>query len=310
MSALHSSQINAVRRFSRFYTRRIGVLHEGLLGSPLSLTEGRMVYEIATRGQTTASDLCDDLDLDTGYVSRTLKALEARGVIARTASPDDARKSLLALTPDGQRLFDGINEASKREVASLIAPLDDLGRSALVRSMVEIERLLAMPAGDTAKSNVTLRPPKAGDIGWVIHRHGALYTQEYGWDDTFEAMVAKVAADFIDNYNPARDHCCIAERCGAVLGSAFVVAKDESTAKLRLVYVEPRARGLGLGRRMVDDCMQFAREAGYTRMTLWTNDVLFAARKLYEQLGFVMTASEPHRSFGQDLVGETWERQL
>lgn len=310
MTAPLPTHIDTIRRFSRFYTRRIGVLHEGLLGSALSLTEGRIVYEIATRAQTTATNLRDDLDLDAGYLSRTLKSLEARHVITRTASASDARQTLLKLTADGQRLFADIDAASKREVAMLLHPLDSADRAVLVNAMTAIERLLSTEHGDAPGRDVVLRPHRPGDMGWVVHRHGILYTQEYGWDQTFEALVAKVAADFIDSFNPARDYCCIAERDGQILGSAFVVAKDATTAKLRLVFVEPQARGLGIGRRMVEDCLQFARTSRYARMTLWTNDVLVPARALYERLGFELTASEPHRSFGQNLVGETWERDL
>jgi DNA-binding MarR family transcriptional regulator/GNAT superfamily N-acetyltransferase len=312
------STIAAVRRFSRFYTRAIGVLHEGLLGSPLTLTEGRIVYEIANRTTTTASDLRDDLGLDAGYLSRTLKALEARSVITRALSPADARQSLLALTPEGQRLYRAINAASKREVGAMLQPLPVAGQARLVQAMAEIERLLGRPAPDAsvtpaiapAASRIILRPHRPGDIGWVIHRHGALYAADYGWDITFEALVAKVAGEFIETFDPATCCCFIAERAGEILGSAFVVPKDKATAKLRLVYVEASARGLGLGRQLVEASMQFARDAGYTRMTLWTNDVLVPARRLYETLGFEMTASEPHHSFGQDLIGETWERAL
>jgi DNA-binding MarR family transcriptional regulator/GNAT superfamily N-acetyltransferase len=305
-----SHTIAAVRRFSRFYTRAIGVLHEGLLGSPLSLTEGRIVYEIANRALTTATDLRDDLGLDAGYLSRILKALEARAVIQRTISQSDGRQALLTLTAQGRRLYGQINTASKREIADLIAPLGTQDRRKLVSAMATVERLLTEPKDGDGQPAVILRPHRPGDIGWVISRHGALYAEEYGWDITFEALVAKVAGEFIENFNPATDRCFIADRDGEILGSAFVVAKDATTAKLRLVYVESGARGTGLGRRLVEACMQFAKGAGYRRMTLWTNDILLPARRLYEILGFVMTASEPHRSFGHDLVGETWERDL
>jgi DNA-binding MarR family transcriptional regulator/GNAT superfamily N-acetyltransferase len=310
MPAPVSQTITSVRRFSRFYTRAIGVLQEGLLGSPLSLTEGRIVYEIANRAQTTATDLSGDLCLDAGYLSRTLKTLEARDVIERTTSQSDGRQALLTLTAQGRHLYDQINAASKREIAQLIAPLDADDRGKLVSAMATVERLLSNPNAGDRNPGVLLRPHRPGDIGWVVSRHGALYAQEYGWNITFEALVAKVAAEFVEKFNPATDCCFIADRGGEILGSAFVVPKDKKTAKLRLVYVESDARGTGLGRRLVEACMQFARDAGYTRMTLWTNDVLLPARRLYESLGFVMTASEPHHSFGHDLVGETWERDL
>lgn len=308
MGNSHAAEIAAIRRFNRYYTRAIGALHEGLLGSNLTLTEGRVVFETATRQAPTATIVGQELGLDPGYMSRLVKSLEARGIVERAPHPSDARQSLLALTATGRALFDEINAASAREVGALIAGLSDGQRRDLVASMTTIETLLGGMSPPT--SAVVLRPHKPGDIGQVISRHGAIYAAEYGWDITFEALVARVAADFIDNFDARSDCCFIADRGGNVLGSAFVVRKDEVTAKLRLVYVEASERGFGLGRRLVEACMQFARDAGYQRMTLWTNDVLLPAKRLYQALGFEMTASEPHRSFGVDLVSETWERDL
>ncbi len=299
--------IDAVRRFSRFYTQRIGVLQEGLLGSDLSLTEGRVVYELGTRARVTARDLCADLGLDPGYLSRILKRFEARGLLQRTVSKDDARQADLALTREGRALFQEINSKSHDEIAALLAQASAADKRALVEALGRVERMLG---GKPDDGEITLRTHRIGDIGWVIHRHGVIYAEEYGWDAMFEAMVARVAADFIDQFKPGREVCWIAERSGTILGSTFVVEKSADIAKLRLVYVEQAARGTGLGRRLLDAAMSFAREAGYRRMTLWTNDVLLPARRLYETAGFVLTDSESYRGFGKDLVGETWERDL
>lgn len=306
-SDMDQRTIEAVRRFSRFYTQRIGVLQEGLLGSDLSLTEGRVLYELGTRSSPTARDLCSDLGLDPGYLSRILKRFEARGLLKRTASKADARRSQLRLTASGKALFSDINSKSHEEIAALLEHATAADRRALVAAMAQVEKTLS---GAPATGEIVLRPHRPGDMGWVIHRHAVIYADEYGWDGTFEALVARVAADFIDHFKPGREYCWIAERSGEILGSAFVVEQSTDIAKLRLVYVEQAARGAGLGRRLLDAAMTFARNAGYKRMTLWTNDVLVPARRLYETAGFVMTASEAYRGFGKDLVGETWERDL
>ena len=308
-AATSADAIVAVRRFSRFYTRAIGVLHEGFLGSSLTLTEGRIVYELANRHAPTATAIGHDLGLDPGYMSRVLKSLETRAIIERAPNPADGRQALLSLTATGRGLYDEINAASKREVGGMLAPLSDGERRRLVGAMADIEALLGR-GQDPSRGEIKLRPHRPGDIGWVVSRHGAIYAEEYGWDITFEAAVARVAAEFIEKFDNRTDCCFIADRGGEILGSAFVVRKDAATAKLRLVYVEASARGTGLGRRLVEACMQFARDAGYSRMTLWTNDVLLPARRLYTSLGFELTASEPHHSYGVDLVGETWERGL
>lgn len=299
--------IDAVRRFSRFYTQRIGVLQEGLLGSDLSLTEGRVVYELGTRTATTARDLCQELALDAGYLSRILKRFEARGLIDRKPLEDDARQAEIALTAEGRGLFADINRKSHDEIAALLGSASPADRRALVDALTCVEQTLGAGAYPTP---VRLRPHMPGDMGWVIHRHGAIYAEEYGWDQTFEALVARVAADFIDQFKPGREFCWIAERGTTILGWAFVVESSADVAKLRLVYVEASARGTGLGQRLLDAAMRFARDAGYKRMTLWTNDVLLPARRLYERAGFVMTAQNAYRGFGKDLVGETWERDL
>lgn len=309
MPAPSAADIAAVRRFTRFYTRLIGVLQEGLLGSPLTLTQARIVYEIAQHDGSTATALGQDLGLDAGYLSRLLKDLESRQIIARSPNPADGRQALLALSDEGLRLFGEIDAASKREVGCMLRALSTTDRERLTAAMATIETLLGS-GGSPPTPEIILRPHRPGDIGHVISRHGAIYAAEYGWDITFEALVAKVAAEIIENFDSRSDVCFIAELSGEILGSAFLVRKEDTTAKLRLVYVEEAARGTGLGRRMVEACMQFARDAGYTRMTLWTNDVLVPARKLYQSLGFEMTASEAYRAFGVDLVSETWEREL
>ena len=301
--------VTAVRRFTRFYTRRIGVLQEGLLGSSLTLTEARIVYEIATRARTTATDLREELDLDAGYLSRTLKGLEAREVVNRAVDPSDQRQSVLTLTAGGDKLFAEVDAASKREVGAVLGRLATPDQASLVAAMATIERLFQQ-SEHPKRSAIVLRPHRPGDMGWVISRHGSLYAREYGWDITFEALVAKIAGEFIETFDGKSDCCFIAERGGENVGASFVVRKDATTAKLRMVIVDPSARGLGVGRQLVEACMQFARDAGYTRMTLWTNDVLVSARRLYQSLGFEMIASEPHHSFGVDLVSETWERDL
>lgn len=302
------ARIAAIRGFSRFYTRRIGVLHEGLHGSPFSLTEGRIVYELAQRDGVTAADLGADLGLDAGYLSRVLRALEERGVLLRRPSRSDGRQNILSLTDSGRTAYAALNASSHDEIAAVLADLPEAQQQRLVDSLATAEALLGGTAPQTPA--YILRPHRPGDIGWVIQRHGELYAEEYGWDISFEALVAQVAADFLRDFNPADDCCWIAEKDGERVGSAFVVRKDETTAKLRMVIVDPKARGLGLGRRLVEECMRFARSAGYTRMTLWTNDVLHAARHIYEKAGFTLVASEPYRGFGKDLVSETWERDL
>ncbi len=306
--AVSRPEVEAVRRFTRFYTRRLGVLREGLLASPYSLTEARLIYELAQRDGATASDLVRELDLDAGYVSRLLKGLESRGLIARRPSATDGRQTLVSLTAAGRDAFAELDTRSRGEVEALLAPLDGAARTRLVTAMTAIEELLDSQA--QARPAYLLRPHRPGDIGWVIQRHAELYAEEYGWDGSFEVLVAEIAGAFLRDFDPARECCWIAERDGARVGSVFVARQSEEVAKLRMLLVEPRARGLGLGRRLVEEAIAFARRAGYRRMTLWTNDCLTAARRIYEGAGFKLVASEPHRSFGRDLVGETWALEL
>ncbi|MDE2200276.1 MAG: MarR family transcriptional regulator [Rhodospirillales bacterium] len=303
-----TAEIRAVRRFSRFYTRRIGVLHEGLLGGPLTLTEGRIVYELAQAGEDTAARLGAGLGLDAGYLSRLLRGLAARGLVARRPSARDGRQSLLSLTAAGRALFTTIDARSQAEVGAMLAALPAAGRRHLVAALATAERLLG--ATGAAPAPVTLRAHRPGDMGWVVHRQAVLYAAEYGWDGSFEALVAEIVAKFIRDFDPARERCWIAEREGAVLGSVFLVRDTDEVAKLRLLYVEAAARGLGLGRRLVEECIGFARAAGYRRLTLWTNDILVAARHIYQQAGFRLVGEERHHSFGHDLVGQFWELDL
>lgn len=301
-------RVAAVRRFNRFYTQKIGVLNEGLLNSPFSLTEARVLYELAHREQPTASELVRDLGLDAGYMSRILRGFEKKGLIEKTRSKTDGRQSHLTLTRKGQEAFAPLNVRSRNEIGAMLGRLSESDQDRLVNAMHVIEELL--DAKPEAKAPYLLRPHQPGDIGWVIHRHGVLYAQEFGWDERFEAMVAEIAAEFINKYDPTKERCWIAEKDGEIVGSVFLVKKSPTVAKLRLLLVEPKARGLGIGKRLVDECIRFARQAGYRKITLWTNSVLVTARRIYERAGFRLVESAPHHRFGQDLISETWELKL
>lgn len=297
-----------VRRFNRFYTRQIGVLNEGLLRSHFSLTEVRVLYELAHRSQPTASELATELALDPGYLSRLLSNFTKRGLVRRAPSSADGRQTLLSLTRKGHDTFAGLDERADEEIAGILDRLGPSERARLLDAMGAIRSLFGDEArADEGEAPFTLRQHRPGDIGWVTHRHGALYAQEYGWDERFESLVARIVADFVDNYDPKRERCWIAERNGAIVGSVFLVKQTERVAKLRLLLVEPSARGLGIGKRLVAECVRFARETGYHKITLWTQRNLQAARHLYELAGFQLVKSEPHRSFGHKLVAETWE---
>lgn len=313
--SISAEQIARIRAFNRDYTRRIGVLSEGLLDSPYSLTEVRVMYEIAHRSGVTAAELADDLELDRGYLSRLLKGFETKKLLARAASVDDGRRQHLRLTPAGLRVFEPLERRSQEQVKGMLAALDEDRRRAFLGAMEVIQRAL----GDTASGQrmepaqalpVTLRPHRVGDMGWVVQRHGELYAQEYGWNEEFEALVAEITVEFIRKLDPARERCWIAERDGKRVGCIFLVAKDATTAKLRLLLVEPETRGLGVGRTLVSECVKFAREVGYQKIVLWTQENLTAARHLYDQAGFQRIARDPHHSFGHDLVAETWELEL
>jgi DNA-binding MarR family transcriptional regulator/GNAT superfamily N-acetyltransferase len=300
--------VETVRAFNRFYTRQIGLLDEGLLRSEFSLTEVRVLYELAHRDGSTAAELGRDLHLDAGYLSRILKKLGNRRFIARTRSRDDARRSVLALTRAGREAFEPLNRASYDQIAGMIGQLPAGDQEKLVKAMRRVQELL----GGKPKPEVSyvLRPHRSGDIGWITHRQGILYAQEYGWDETFEALVAEIAAAFVKNFDPRRERCWIAEREGEIVGSVFLMRQSDEIGKLRLLYVEPAARGLGIGRRLVKECIRFAGTKGYKTLTLWTNDVLVSARRIYEAAGFRLVAEERHTSFGKHLVGQSWELDL
>ena len=301
-----ANRIAAVRRFSRFYTRTIGALQEGLLQSRFSLAEARLLYELAQRAGVTATELARELDIDSGYLSRILQRFEQDGLIARVSSETDRRQSLLSLTEAGRDAFAPLDARSREEIGTLLTALPEPAQAALVAAMGRIETLLGAPS----RAPWLLRQHRPGDIGWVVARHGALYAEEYGFDARFEALVANVAGEFLAAHDPARERCWIAERDGVNVGSVFLMRKSAEVAKLRLLIVEPATRGLGIGRRLVAECIGFARDAGYRGITLWTNDVLIAARSIYQQAGFHLVARVPHRDFGPPMVGEDWELAL
>ncbi|HEX2181985.1 MAG TPA: bifunctional helix-turn-helix transcriptional regulator/GNAT family N-acetyltransferase [Rubrobacteraceae bacterium] len=301
-------RIEAVRRFNRFFTRRIGVLREGLLHSRYSLTEARVLFELANRDEPTATDLSRELGLDPGYLSRTLARLEEQGLVARARSERDGRRRLLSLTPDGEKAFSLLDSRSREEMAEMLGGLSEGDQVRLLEAMRTIEGIFE----DSLKFSepFVLRAHEPGDMGWVVHRHGVLYAREYGWDESFEALVARIVADFIDGYDPAKERCWIAEMGGERVGCVFLVKASDAVAKLRLLLVEPEARGLGLGNRLVEECIRFAKSRRYEKLTLWTNSVLDAARHIYEEHGFVLVDEEEHHSFGHDLVGQNWELAL
>jgi len=299
-------RVAAVRRFSRFYTRTIGALQEGLLHSPFSLTEARIIYELAQRASVTATELGRELGIDAGYLSRILQRFERDGLLVRASSETDRRQSQLSLTRAGRDAFTPLDARSREQIGTLLGALPEPAQAALVAAMGRIETLL----GERRTAPWLLRQHRPGDIGWVVARHGALYAEEHGLDARFEALVAQVAGEFLAGHNPVRERCWIAEHDGINVGSVFLVRKSDEIAKLRLLIVEPTARGLGIGRRLVAECIGFAREAGYRSITLWTNDVLTAARNIYQQAGFRLVASAPHRDFGPPMVGEDWELSL
>jgi DNA-binding MarR family transcriptional regulator/GNAT superfamily N-acetyltransferase len=306
---MSKADVAAVREFNRFYTQQIGVLEEGLLGSTFSLTEVRVLYEIAHGPGVGAAELAARLHIDPGYLSRILARFQKQGLVRFESNPEDRRRSLLSLTAKGKKTFAGLDARQQKEVAELLASVPRNGRRRLVDSMRAIEQILAPPA--CAKESYLLRGHQPGDMGWVTYRHGVLYAQEYGYDERFEALVAKIVGEFIENFDPARERCWIAEKDSEIVGSVFLVKKSAAVAKLRLLYVEPAARGLGIGQRLIGECIRFARQARYRKITLWTQSELHAARHLYVKAGFELTAEQPHQSFGRkDLVAETWELAL
>jgi DNA-binding MarR family transcriptional regulator/GNAT superfamily N-acetyltransferase len=301
-------QIDAIRGFSRFYTRKLGIIEPKLLDSPWTLQEARIIYEIAQHTSCTATDLVRILGLDAGFLSRTLQTLQRRQIVARKPSKTDRRASELMLTAKGRAAFAELDNRSRHEVAGLLFGLDSPARAAVVQAMATIEQ--ALEPSEQKPAGFLLRSHRPGDIGWVVSRHGAVYAQEYGWDISFEALVAEITAQFLRGFDARREHCWIAEVGGAPVGSIFLVKGSDEVAKLRLLLVEQKARGLGVGRALVEQCIRFARERGYSSITLWTQSILVAARGIYQRAGFERVKEEKHHSFGVDLVGETWEMRL
>jgi DNA-binding MarR family transcriptional regulator/N-acetylglutamate synthase-like GNAT family acetyltransferase len=296
----------AVRAFNRFYTRRIGAVQEGYLQSRFSLTEARVLYELAHADGLTASQIGTALELDAGYLSRMLRSFEQDGLLTRGPSEADKRQTILALTASGRAAFAPLDQRSRQQIDAMLSALPEPAQDAVVGGMQAIRRLLS----ERTRQDWTTRSPAPGDIGWVIERHGALYAAEYGFDHRFEVLVAQVAATFLTAHDPARERAWIAHSDGVRLGSVFLVRKTDDIGKLRLLLVEPSSRGLGVGRTLVRDCIEFAREAGYRRLTLWTNDILLAARNIYRAAGFHLVSSAPHSDFGPPIVGEEWELEL
>ena len=301
-------RIAAVRRFNRFYTLKLGVLSEAFLNTPFSLTEARVVYALAHRDGATATWLGRELDLDAGYLSRILRDFERQGLILRSPSLHDGRQTLISLTSAGRDAFEPLDRASYAAVGNMLTPLTDVDQNRLLGAMKTIGGLL----GDASEPSpaFVLRPHRPGDMGWVTQAHGALYTGEYGLNEKMEAYVAEVVAKFLREFDPTREHCWIAEQDGSPVGSVFLVKESETIGKLRLLIVDPRARGLGVGRRLVEECVRFARQAGYSEITLWTHSILTAARRIYDSVGFEIVETETHDEFGPELLGETWRLRL
>lgn len=308
MSEVSQEEAAALREFNRFYTHRLGVLNEGLLDSPFSLAEVRAMYELYVRGPAMPSELADRLDMDRGYLSRLLARLDEQGLLQSKASQADRRSRSVSLTRKGKTAFARLDAKSQAQAAELIAPLDSRGRRRLMSALREMRR--ALGDASVAASAIVLRGHRPGDIGLVTQRHGELYAREYGWDERFEAMVAGILSRYIAEFKPARERCWIAERDGEFLGCVFLMQKDTDTAQLRMLLVEPAARGTGLGRTLVDECIRFAQQSGYRKMVLWTNSQLGAARHIYQSHGFQLVREEPHDAFGDGSVGQYWELEF
>jgi DNA-binding MarR family transcriptional regulator/N-acetylglutamate synthase-like GNAT family acetyltransferase len=301
-------RVGAVRRFSRFYTRRLGLLDEGLLQSPFSLTQARVLYELAHQREATATAVAAALNIDHGYLSRILRAFEERDLIVRRRDKHDGRQIVLSLTTKGHKAFASLDQRSQRETGGLLKHLDEADQARVVAAMDTIERLIDSGAGRAR--HYALRPHRPGDMGWVVERHGVLYAADYGWSSHIEAITADIVSTFLKNFDPVRERCWIAEMDGERVGSVFLVKDSDEVARLRLLLVEPRARGLGLGRDLVRQCIVFARKAGYRKITLWTHAVLTAARAIYQKEGFQLTEQWVHDDFGKPEPSESWELEL
>jgi DNA-binding MarR family transcriptional regulator/GNAT superfamily N-acetyltransferase len=302
-----SGHVDRIRRFNRFWTGRVGLLRSGLLETPYSLTEARVIFELAQRPRTELADVRRHLGIDAGYLSRIISRFKTDGLVEAETSSEDRRRQVLRLTSRGREVFADLDARSSAEVVALLDPLSDEEQRRLVAAMETIEDLLG--EGPSSPPYV-IRPLRAGDLGWVVHRHGVVYAEEYGWDATFEGLVARIVAEYVDGLDPTRENAWIAEVDHVPVGCVFCVEKDDETAQLRLLLVEPRVRGLGIGSRLVEECIRFARGAGYVELMLWTNDVLVSARRIYEAFGFRLAEEEPHHSFGRDLVGQNWTLRL
>jgi DNA-binding MarR family transcriptional regulator/GNAT superfamily N-acetyltransferase len=300
--------VDAVRHFNRFYTRHIGLLERSHLQSDFSLTEVRVLYELAHDGEATATRLKRALGLDGGYLSRILAGFERRGLLRKKLAAGDARQSLLELTRRGRTLFSGLDQRASQRIRALLAPLPSEDQRRLADAMRDIEGVLSPRESEAAP--YIIRPPRAGELGWVVQRHGAIYAEEYGWNEEFEGLCAEIVAHYVASFDARRERCFIAERHGHPVGSVFLVKRSETVGQLRLLLVEPSARGLGVGARLIDECTRFARQAGYRKVALWTNSELTAARRLYERAGYKLVQEKPHHSWGQDHVGQTWELDL
>lgn len=300
-----ADRVEEVREFNRFYTRQIGVLQEHLHDSKFSLAESRVLYELGHRPFVTATDLADLIKIDLGYLSRLLAKFETDHLVKRQRSTNDGRQLDLSLSSRGKKEFHSLDQSANEAVNKLLENLDEAQQEKLIRSFNSIRAALS-----GASAPVTLRTHRPGDMGMVVHRHGVLYATEYGWDESFEALVAEITASFVRKFDPAKERCWVAERNGEFLGCVFLVKENESTAKLRLLLVEPGSRGSGVGRRLVRECIEFARQSSYHQVVLWTNDCLHAARKIYQENGFELVKEESHHSFGQDLIGQYWKLAL
>ncbi len=297
-------RIEMLRGFNRFYTKFVGALNEGLLTSPYSLTEARILYELHIRGEMTASELAGELALDPAYLSRILKKFSSKGLLENRRSDTDRRKQLLSLSPAGEEVYAPLKVAARDEIAGILSKLSESEQRSLLGAA---DRITSLLGGETRQvAPFIIRPLRSGDMGWIVHRQAVLYWEEYRWGQAFEGLVAEVAGQFLKEHDPRREQCWVAEKGGEILGSIMVVRRDDEVAKLRLLYVEPSARGMGIGRRLVDESIRFARGAGYKRMTLWTNAVLVSARRIYEAAGFRLTAENKHTLFGEEQVGQDW----
>lgn len=309
VSQLHANA-DSVRSFNRFYTRQIGVLQEHLLNSDFSLTESRILYELANRDNLTSTDLCRELGLNAGYLSRVISKFQRKGLLNKNRSSSDARALQLELTEAGRQTFDELNRASQSEVVAMLNQLSEAEQTRLLGAMAQIQELLNESRSLDQRASYILRDPHPGDMAFIVHRQTVLYAQEYGWSGEFEALAAEICAKFIRDFDPKFERCWIAEKDNQIVGSVFVVRHEEGIAKLRMLYVDPAARGLGIGTRLVEECLRFARLIGYKKMILWTNSVLTDARRIYDRAGFELIEESPHHSFGKDLIGQTFSKDL